>query len=206
MSGVSYRHRYRHRRRLQPFWFGHFCYTYETNATARFSSFDRFLRHFRLARVPARIPQSQQLRSGHARVRTVGFFHRVGRQQRIVVLPRTRQHIAAAHGVATEQCNFQEGFFRLSTTFFHATARRTFLTGPASVPPKMFINDYPFMESMPSNNNFVLKTEPYVGEGATYNGNVWISGNRPLRYLTITGKMANRYFRQVRNDLWPYFS
>lgn len=42
----------------------------------------------------------------------------------------------------------------------------------------MFINDFQFMESMPStNNNFVLKTEPYGGEATTYNGNVWITGN-----------------------------
>ncbi|XP_060867906.1 transcription factor HNF-4 homolog isoform X2 [Metopolophium dirhodum] len=38
----------------------------------------------------------------------------------------------------------------------------------------MFINDFPFMESMPSNNNnFVLKSEPF-SEGI-YNGNVWIT-------------------------------
>jgi len=31
------------------------------------------------------------------------------------------------------------------------------------------------MENMPSNNNFVLKSEPF-SEGI-YNGNVWITGN-----------------------------
>lgn len=56
---------------------------------------------------------------------------------------------------------------------------------------KMFINEYTFVEPTPSNhhnnigndhNNFVLKTEPYGDGGTTtYNGNVWISGNLPVR-------------------------
>lgn len=39
----------------------------------------------------------------------------------------------------------------------------------------MYINEFSFMESMPSNSNFILKTEPYT-EGPTYNGSVWITG------------------------------
>lgn len=54
--------------------------------------------------------------------------------------------------------------------------RRIFSSQTTAVALKMFINDFPFMESMPSNNNnFVLKSEPF-SEGI-YNGNVWITGN-----------------------------
>ncbi|KAE9526172.1 hypothetical protein AGLY_013803 [Aphis glycines] len=47
----------------------------------------------------------------------------------------------------------------------------------------MFINEFPFMENMPSNNNFVLKSEPF-SEGI-YNGNVWITAESDLNGMPV---------------------
>lgn len=70
--------------------------------------------------------------------------------------------------------------------------RHIFSSQTTAVALKMFINDFPFMESMPSNNNnFVLKSEPF-SEGI-YNGNVWITGNNCDNDRCTTWLVIYRY-------------
>lgn len=83
-----------------------------------------------------------------------------------------------------------------------------FFTVSTAVVLKMFINDFPFMESMSSNNNFVLKTEPYA-EGTTYNGNVWITGKlgtfNIILWLYLSPLRPNLWFSSTYSSLYSIY-